>query len=142
MAQLVKNPPGMQETPFDSWVGKIRWRRDRLPTPVFLGLPCGSAGKEFACNAGDLGLIPGLRRSPVEGKGYYIVHGVPKTWSQLSNFHFQHNSDTLSLIHLFGMTVNSCLHAPNLQNFWTSQSKDTIVKSRFSPWLFKLLPPK
>ena len=42
-----------------SWVGKICWRRDRLPTPVFLGFPCGSAGKESACNAGDLGWIPG-----------------------------------------------------------------------------------
>ena len=31
---------------FDSWVGKIRWRRDRPPTPVFLGFPCDSAGKE------------------------------------------------------------------------------------------------
>ena len=35
-----------------------------------LGLPCGSAGKESARNAGDLGLIPGLGRSPGEGKGY------------------------------------------------------------------------
>ena len=34
--------------------GKISWKRDRLPTPVFLGFPCGSAGKESACNAGDL----------------------------------------------------------------------------------------
>ena len=40
---------------FDTWVGKIPWRRDRLPTPVLLGFPCGSAGKESACNAGDLG---------------------------------------------------------------------------------------
>ena len=38
MAQLVKNPPATQETSFGSWVGKIPWRRDRLPTPVFLGL--------------------------------------------------------------------------------------------------------
>ena len=30
---------------FNSWVRKIPWRRDRLPTPVFLGFPCGSAGK-------------------------------------------------------------------------------------------------
>ena len=37
---------------FDSWVGKTHWRRDRLPTPVYLGLPCGSAGKESAYNAG------------------------------------------------------------------------------------------
>ena len=32
------------------WVGKICWRRDRLPTPVFLGFACGSAGKESACD--------------------------------------------------------------------------------------------
>ena len=51
---------------FNFWVGKICWRRDRLPTPVCLGFPCGSAGKEFACNAGDVGLIPGLGRSPGE----------------------------------------------------------------------------
>ena len=50
--------------------GKCAWRRDRLPTPVFLDFPCGSAGKESACNVGDLGLIPGLGRSPGEGKGY------------------------------------------------------------------------
>ena len=40
---------------FDSWVRKIPWRRERLPTPVFLGFPCGSADKESACNVGDLG---------------------------------------------------------------------------------------
>ena len=76
---------------FDSWVRKIYGRRDRLPTPVFLDFPCGSAGKESTCNVGDLGLIPGLGRSPGEGKGYplqysglenlmeSIVHGVAKT---------------------------------------------------------------
>ena len=46
IAQLVINPPAMQETRFDSWVRKIPWRRDRLPIPVSLGFPCGSAGKE------------------------------------------------------------------------------------------------
>ena len=35
VAQLVKNPPAMRETWFDLWVGKIPWRRERLPTPVF-----------------------------------------------------------------------------------------------------------
>ena len=61
---------------------------------------CGSAGKESACNSGDWGLIPGLGRSPGEGKGYplqysgledsmdCIVHGVAKSWTRLSNFHF------------------------------------------------------
>ena len=68
MAQLVKNPQ------VDSWAGKIHWRRDRLPTPVFLGFPFGSAGKESACNVGDLGLIPGLGRSPGEGKCYPLQY--------------------------------------------------------------------
>ena len=72
---------------------------DGLPTPVFLGFPCGSAGKEFTCNVGDLGSIPGLGRSPGEGKGYslqysglensmdclwnssWIVHEVAKSWT-------------------------------------------------------------
>ena len=56
--------------------------------------------KESACNVGDLGLIPGLESSPREGKGYplqysglensmyCIVHGVTKSQTQLSNFHF------------------------------------------------------
>ena len=39
-----------------------------------LGFPCGSAGKESACNAGDLGSIPGLGRSPGEGKGYPLQY--------------------------------------------------------------------
>ena len=85
---------------FDSWVRKIPWRRDRLPTPVFLGFLCGSAGKESACNVGDLGSIPGLGRSPGEGKGYplqnpglensmdCIVHVAAKSQTPLSNFHF------------------------------------------------------
>ena len=82
---------------FNSWVRKICYRRDRLPTPIFLGFPCGSAGKESASNAGDLGSIPGLGRSPGEGKGYplqyssleysvdCIVHGITKSWTRLSD---------------------------------------------------------
>ena len=42
----------------------------RVPTPVFLGFSCGSAGKESACSVGDLGLIPGLGRSPAEENSY------------------------------------------------------------------------
>ena len=41
---------------------------------VFLGFPCGSAGKESTCNVGDLGLIPGLGRCPGEGKGYPLQY--------------------------------------------------------------------
>ena len=82
----------------------IHWRRERLPTPVFLGFPCGSADKESTRNAGDLDLIPGLQRSHGEGKGYPLqycdlensmdstVHGVPKSWTQLGEFHFSGGS--------------------------------------------------
>ena len=85
---------------FNSWVGKIPCRKEGLPTPLFLGFPCGSPGKESTCNSGDLSLIPGLGRSPGGGKGYplqysglensmdYIVHVVPKSQTQLSDFHF------------------------------------------------------
>ena len=38
------------------------------------GFPCGSTGQESACNSGDLGLIPGLGRSPGEGKGYPLQY--------------------------------------------------------------------
>ena len=71
--------------------------------PVF---PGGSAGQEFTCNVEDLGLIPGLGRSPGEGKGYplqysgldnsmdymELVHRVAKSQTQLSDFpfHFHH----------------------------------------------------
>ena len=43
---------------------------EKIPTPVFWGFPCGSAGKESACNGADLNLIPGLGRCPGEGKSY------------------------------------------------------------------------
>ena len=39
-----------------------------------MGFPGGSDGKGSACNAGDLGLIPGLGRSPGEGKGYPLQY--------------------------------------------------------------------
>ena len=67
---------------------------------MFLGFPGGSAGKESACNAGDLGSIPGLGRSTGEGNGYplqysglgnsmdCIVHGVTESQTRLSDFYF------------------------------------------------------
>ena len=57
MAQLVKGLPAMRETWVDPWVGKISWRRERLPTPVFWP-------EEFH-------------------------HGVAKSQTGLSDFHFQ-----------------------------------------------------
>ena len=60
---------------------------------INLSFPGGSAGKESACNVGDLGSTPGLGRYPGEGNCYplqyfglensmdCIVHGVPKSWA-------------------------------------------------------------
>ena len=66
---------------------------------IYRGFPCGSTGRESACNAGDLGSVPELERSLGEGKGYplqysglensmdCIVHGIAKSWTRLSNFY-------------------------------------------------------
>ena len=93
IAQLVKNPCAMQETPVQFLGSEDLLEKNMLPTPVLLGFPCGSAGKESTCNAGDLVSIPGLGRSPAEGKGYplqysglensmdCIVHGVTNIWT-------------------------------------------------------------
>ena len=70
---MIKNP-AMQATLVFFWVGKILWRRDRPPTPVFLGFSAGSAGKESGCNVGDLDSIPGLERFPGEGKSYPLQY--------------------------------------------------------------------
>ena len=70
-----------------------------LSSKNYTGFPGGSYGKDSASSAGDLGSIPGLRRSPGEGKGYplqysglensvdYIIHGSDReldTTEQLS----------------------------------------------------------
>ena len=72
-----------------------------------MGFPGGSEVKAFACNAADLGLIPGLGRSPGEGNGnplqysclenpmdggawWATVHGVAESWTRLSDFTFFH----------------------------------------------------
>ena len=77
-----------------------------------VGFPDSSVGKESTHNAGDLGLIPGLERAPVEGKGYplqysglensmdYTVHGVPKRWT-LTKWLSQHpNSSEQRIFYL------------------------------------------
>ena len=85
-----------------------------------LGIPGSSEVKVSACNAGDLGSIPGLERSPGEGNGnplqysclenlmdrgawWATVHGVAKSWTRLSDFTFTSSAtwtlDNMPLIH-------------------------------------------
>ena len=47
---------------------------EKVKMNIYIICPCGSAGKESACNVGDLGSIPGLGRSPGEGKGYPLQY--------------------------------------------------------------------
>ena len=76
-----------------------------------MGFPCGLVGKESTCNVGDLGSIPGLGRSPGEGKGYLlqysgwensldcIVHGVAKSQTRLKRLtHTLECGDTVIFI--------------------------------------------
>ena len=85
---------------FNSWVGKIHWRRDRPPTPVFLGFPRGSDSKESACSMGDLGLVPGSGRSPGEGNG-----GLPTPVFLPGEFHGQRGLTGCSLWAAFTFTL-------------------------------------
>ena len=104
VSQLVKNLPAMQKMPVQSLGREDHQEREQATHSSVLGLPCGSDCKESACNAGDLGLVPGLGISPGERNGYPLqysclqdsmdkgtwqatVHGVAKSLIQLSDFH-------------------------------------------------------
>ena len=95
---------------------------------VLVGFPCGSASKESTCNAGDLGLIPGLGRSPGEGNGYPLqyfglensvdltVHEITKSQTRLSDFHF--TSLTVLAIIYFVFNQNSVYFEYFLKEFF------------------------
>ena len=101
----------------------LPWVSLCLSGGVKWGFPCGSAGKESTCNVGDLGSIPGLGRSPGEGKGYplqypglencvdCIVHGVAKSWTRMNDFHF----------HFFTFKCEKTLKKPPL--LWMSRAE-------------------
>ena len=122
----------MQETRVPSLGREVPMEKGSATRQAFSGFPGGSASKESACNAEDVGLIPGLGRSPGEGKGYplqysglenstdCIVHGGRKEsdtteQSQLS-LHFKnswmnqrpntHNTTSLSLGFCFHFMLN------------------------------------
>ena len=98
---------------------------------IFSYFLCDSAGKESACNAGDLGLIPGLGRSPEEGKGY------PLQYSDLENTMYcismgLQNRDVTEWLSLFITSLLSFLIAELLfRNFCFLQSGVVISLSLF-----------
>ena len=66
------------------------------------GFPCGSAGKESACNAGDLGSIPGLGWSPGEGNGYPLQYsGLENSVDCISPWGLRVRQDWATLIFTF-----------------------------------------
>ena len=74
--------------------------------------PGGSAGKESACNAGDLGSIPGLGQSPEEGKGLATpvfwpgeFHGLHSPWGHKESDTTERLSLHFTFIYLSGKTV-------------------------------------
>ena len=89
-------------------MGKIPWRRERLPTPVFLGFPGGSAGKESTCHVGDLGSIPGLGRSPGEGKGCPLQYCGLEKWTVYP--WGRKDSDTTERLSLPALVTHSPAH--------------------------------
>ena len=105
----------------------------------FRGFPCGSAGKESTCNMEDLGSIPGLGRSPGEGKGYplqysglensvdYIVHGVVKSQTRPSDFDFH-------FIHIFMAVRGLSCSTRDLQSpLWHVGSSSLIRNESQAP---------
>ena len=96
-AQLVKNPPAMQKTQVRLLCREVCWRVDRLPTPVFLGFPFGSAGKESALNVGDLASIPGWKDPLEKGKAVHssiLVWRIPWIVQSMGSQRVRHDRET------------------------------------------------
>ena len=83
VAQLVKNLPAMQKTPVQFLGQEDQVEKGLAAHSSILGLPCGSAGEESACNAGALGSIPGLGRSTGEGIGSPLQYSWASLVAQL-----------------------------------------------------------
>ena len=125
-------------------VGKIHQRREKLPNPVFLGFPCGSAGKESVCNEGDLGLTLGLRRSPGEEKGYplqcsglknsmdCIIHGVSKVSDVTERLSVHFTNIAYSIFHYLrqNSTKKKCnIMVINIYEMCNKLKKNDILQS-------------
>ena len=91
VAQLVKNPPAIQETlvQFLDWEDLLV--KGQTTIPIFLSFPGGSDDIESTCKVGDLGLIPRLGRSPGEGNGYPLQYSWSGKSKNPGEFHGPRN---------------------------------------------------
>ena len=89
MAQLVKNLPAMWETWVQPLVGKMPWRRERLPTPVFW-----------------------------PGKFHGLVHGVAKSWLRLNDFHFT-SLHMVTVVNNSMLLCSCCIVSDSFATPWT-----------------------
>ena len=114
IAQLVKKHLQCRRSWFNSWVGKIPGRRNRLPTPVFLGFPGGSVGKESTCNLGDLDqslgwedrLGKGIASTPIFWPGEFHVQFMGSQW-------VWHNWVTFTFIQHQALEIHLVVHIGN-----------------------------
>ena len=116
-----------------------------LPPSFSKGFPCGSAGKESSCNAGDLDSIPGLVRPSWTRKGYpfqysglensmdCIVHGVAKSQTGLGDFHFSSFSKLVRSDHVKPNSATSLQHC-------RPSSFHGHLPSPNHPWTFTVVP--
>ena len=119
----------------------------------YLGFPGGSAGKGSNCSEGDLDSIPGLGRSPGEEKGYplqysglensmdCIVHGVAKSQTWLSDFHFTSGNPTVTAREECRYPLCFCPFVPfvlsSFSSFLFSSSKFLLLfKTQFNYHFF------
>ena len=124
--------------------------RDWAWVSCIAGLPGGSAGRESACNVGDLGLIPGLKRSPGEGNGYPLQYSWP------GEFHGQKNlsgyspwgSKESDMTERLSIAQRSCI-AGGFFTIWAireAQGRSFLIPERDSqltePWAWEVLPYK
>ena len=141
--------------PWSRWEQKFPAVANWLPKlrlDVWIGISGGSDGKESTCNVGDLGSIPGLGRCPGEGNSYPFqysglensmdrggwqatVHAVSKSWTQLSDFHFQRYHVCLgwSLVSKAVQFLSTC----DAEILWCSAAGKTLSRGilRDTLWL-------
>ena len=132
-AQLVKSPPAMQEPRFDSLVRKIPWRKERLPTPVFLSFPDGSACKKSTWKCGRPGFDPWVGKIPLEkGQATHssiLAWKIPWTTQSMGSQRVGHDWVTFTYI-LFIVTKRVW--------YWQKDRSMELNSLETEPWYLKI----